>query len=202
VVRRLHRSDTVRPWRSEPLPLLASAGVFMAVESSFQFPFAMAFPALTSAVLCGLALARVGSPGRKRGVTSRPLRSAGDVLVLVVATGLVAGAARLATAEWLQVRAPADLHAQELSCALDPRRLEACTDAAWLHARAGDRLEARRLLQGVLVRSPHYFPAIKLLGEVALVDGDREEGCRHLRRHDALFGREGSLRERADCPGH
>jgi hypothetical protein len=206
LVRELHRSPVFPGWRSDPGVLLAAGGVFLGVEAFFQFPFEMAFPSLLAAVLLGLALACLdespASPGDGSEAEDRRLRLAGDVACVVVALAIGAGVTRVAVAESLPVSHRDDVAALERACALDPRRVEACVEAAWLRSRAGEHAAARRALDAVLRRSPYYFPAIKLLGEDLLTAGERDAGCRHLRRYDEMFGGRSSahVRVRASCP--
>ena len=47
----------------------------------------------------------------------------------------------------------------------------------------------------VLERAPHYPPAIKLLGQLALIAGDREAGCTYLTAYDVLFRGASTLHE-------
>jgi hypothetical protein len=105
------------------------------------------------------------------------------VVTLAVTGGLV----RIVAADHLSGKA-GDLRSLERACAWDGTRLKACLDAAWLHGRAGDHEAARRLTDGVLQRSPHFFPALKLRGEEALALGDVAGGCRDLEAYDAMFG--------------
>jgi O-antigen ligase len=197
LVRELYRAPAIGRWRSDVGALLASGGAFLAVEAFFQFPFEMAFPALLAAVLLGLAFAAIDT----RGEPTVPLgektsRSwAGTLVVIVLAVSIIPGALRNAMAEVLFATRD-DLASLERACAHDPRRVDACTDAAWLRSRAGDHSTARQLLEGVLVHSPHYFPAIKLLAEDRWAAGDREAGCRYARAYEALLGGASSLGRR------
>jgi O-antigen ligase len=211
LARELHRSPAVARWRSVPGALLASCGVFLVVEALFQFPFELAFPSLLTAVLLGLALACTEAPAEAESASpARPprdgLRRLGDAATVLLALAIVAGVVRTAGAERLvAVSRGADVVALERACHLDPRRLEACVQAAWLRSRAGDHATARAELAALLGRSPWYFPAIKLLGEDLLAAGDRAAGCRHLRRYDAMFGGHSTGHERvlAFCgPGY
>jgi O-antigen ligase len=192
----LHRSPTVASWRSPPGRLLGSVSVFLAVEAFFQFPFEMAFPALTAAVMLGLAGACLGPSS----AVSR--RGAWRLLAVVAAAGVVWALVRVVQAERLWVGARSDVRAQEEACRLDPRRLEACTQGAWLRIGSGDHETGRRALVEVLERAPHYYPAIKLLGEDSMARGDRETGCLYLGVYDALFDGRSALHERIrhDCP--
>jgi hypothetical protein len=166
--------------------LLGAGLVFLAIEAFFQFPFGTAFGSLVAALLLGLALAvlepkAVAAPGDRQG---RWLwRGAGTL----VAAGILILAARAATSEVLIARNPRDAAALGRACGLDPRNLPACVTAAWLKANGGDPREARRLLHETLRRSPYYHPAIRLLGEVAVANGNREEGCHYLWIYDELF---------------
>jgi hypothetical protein len=205
LVLRLHRSPALDRWRSPAGLLLGSLGVFLAVQASFQFPFEMAFPALTMAVLLGLAWACLepSAPTAPGSVARSPAwRLAGGAATLLVPIAMLWGLGRVATAEYLFSRARNVLSAQEQACRLDPRRLDACVQAAWLQIRAGAEPSARTGLVEVLDRSPCYYPAIKLLGEDSLARGDRDTGCRYLGIYDEMFGRRSSVHERVrrDCP--
>jgi hypothetical protein len=207
LVRELHRSPAIDRWRSEPGVLIASCGAFLLVEAFFQFPFEMAFPSLLAAVLLGLALACTEAfpdpesasppiPSRGR------LRHAGDAACVALSLGIGVGVVRTATAERLAARAGSDVEMLERACTLDPRRVEACVEAAWLRGRAGDHAALREGVARVLRRSPHYFPALKLLGEDLLAQGDTTAGCRTLGAYDAMFGGASSVHERVreSCP--
>lgn len=181
--------------RTEAGAVLLGGGLYYAVEALFQFPSEVAFGALALAALVGLAFC-VLEPAD---APVAPTKSAG------VAWGLAGGLAvvvmalwtwRIARSEWLFVGAPRDRAAQEEACRLNPRNLPACVNAAWLLGRAGGNAAAEATLREVLVRSPHYFPAIKLLGEQALYRGDRERGCLYLWIYDEMFRRESSVHAR------
>jgi len=203
LVRALHRCPAVARWRSEPGALLAGGGAFLAVEACFQFPFELAWPSLVAGVLLGLALACLDDPGSECGEPAFvPSRSRlGDAACVVLAAGLLFGTARLALAAGLAARVD-DVAALDRACALDPRQVEACVRAAWRHSVAGEHLATRRGLEALLVRSPAYFPALKLLGEDLLGEGQAEAGCRQLRLYDGLFHGHSSLHERVEvtCP--
>jgi hypothetical protein len=123
----------------------------------------------------------------------------GDAATVLLALAIGLGLVRTAAAEQLAVRPGADVAALERACALDPRRLEACVEAAWLRSRAGEHEAAREALAAVLRRSPSYIPAIKLLGEDFLAAGEAAAGCRHLRRYDAMFGGRSSVSPRVSA---
>ena len=198
----LHRSPLIGSWRSPPGLLLGSFAVFLSVEAVFQFPFEMAFPSLMAAVMLGLAWACLETD--REATAPEAGASWRGAVWAVVAAGVLWGLGRVATAEYLSVNARGDVGAQERACRLDARRLEACVNAAWLRIEAGDRRAGRSLLVAVLARAPHYFPAIKLLGEDSLARGDRETGCRYLAVYDGLFDGRSSVHERlaGDCePG-
>jgi hypothetical protein len=197
LVRELGRSPAIRAWQSDVGALLASCATFIAVEAFFQFPFEMAFPALLVAVLVGLALAAVERPadaaaGARR-QASGPRRRLVDAACLLVAGLMLAGTARLMVAEHLAASRRADRLALERACRLDPRRLDACVEAAWHDSRAGRHDVAQMALAEVLARSPEYPPALKLRAEDLLAAGRRDEGCAQARRYDALFGGASSL---------
>jgi hypothetical protein len=54
----------------------------------------------------------------------------------------------------------------------------------------------------LLHRAPHYFPAIKLLGEDSMEEGDVRTGCFYLGLYDALFDGRSAFHDRlvAECP--
>jgi O-Antigen ligase len=191
----LHRRAAFGPWRSPAGRLIAPVTVFLAIEAFFQFPFEMAFPALTAAVTLGLAGASL--PAREAQTSSVLWRLA--VLAAAALTGYAL--VRVARAEVLWVAGRGDVRAEEEACRLDPRRLEACVDGAWLRIQGGDHETARRVLERVLGRAPDYLPAIRLLGEDAMATGDRETGCRHLGVYDALLDGRSPLHDRvaAEC---
>jgi O-antigen ligase len=209
VVRGLNRSPTLGGWGSEVGALLASCGAFLAVEACFQFPFEIAFPSFLSAVLFGLALA-AADPGASLAPATAPPRGvaslAADGAILLVAGLLLAGTARVAVADHLFATRRGELSSLERACRLDPRRLDACVEAAWHHSRAGRHGAAQAKLAEVLSRSPAYYPALKLRAEDLVAAGHREEGCARAREYDALFGGASSLgplvlRECGPAPG-
>ncbi|MFI5006474.1 MAG: O-antigen ligase family protein [Solirubrobacterales bacterium] len=176
-------------WRSPAGLLLLGASVFLSVEGFFQFPLATAFGALTVTLLLGLAL-RLLEPFPESPSASGRARTVVSVTVVAVAVILVL-LYRVAASEYLFVNRRDDLAAQARACRLNSRNLPACVTAAWLEAGTGKVGEARRRLVHLLERAPRYFPAIKLLAEIALEEGDLEAGCLYLGAYDVLF-REGS----------
>jgi hypothetical protein len=196
----LARSRRVRRGRGERGAFLIAAGAFLAVESTFQFPLAMAVGALAFALWLGLALALVEPPAPSPAPAPRaPALQA--LLSALVSVGLVAGAARAAWSEYLFVNHQSDLASQDRACRLDPRNLPACVSAAWLESESGHYDAARARTLAVLARSPYYGPAVKLLGEVALTAGDSPAGCFYLWLYDALFHGASSVHPRlAECP--
>jgi O-antigen ligase len=195
LLRDLHRSPLIARWRSDPGVLLGSCGAFLAVEAFFQFPFEMAVPSLLASVLLGLAWACVEpAPGLTLPVTHPRSRTGrtGNVATVLVALALACGLGRIVAADYLSV-IRRDARSLERACAWDGSRVRACLDAAWLYDRAGHHETARRLIDGVLARSPHFFPAIKLRGEVALAGGDLAGACRDLETYDAMFGGRSSV---------
>jgi hypothetical protein len=173
-------------WRSPAGLLLLGASVFLAVEALFQFPLATAFGALTVALLLGLALRFLGPLPESPTSASGRSRTVVGVTVLGVALMLVL-LYRVAASEYLFVNRRDDLAAQARACRLNPRNLPACVTAAWLEAGTGKMGDARRRLVRVLERAPRYFPALKLLAEIALEEGDLEAGCLYLGAYDILF---------------
>jgi hypothetical protein len=188
-VRRRVRRDGWMP----PALALAAGAAFLAVESAFQFPFAMAFGCLAAAVLLGLALSladgNLKAPAASRRAPTRLGLAAGAVVAGVVLSGLVVSDALGATAG-------PDARRQARACDLNPRNLRACLAAAWLDARAGRGREARARAAALLERSPYYHPAVKLLADEALAGGDERTGCFHLWIYDRLFGGRSSQHER------
>jgi hypothetical protein len=182
------------PARSPGLRTLVVAwGTLLAVEAAFQFPLALAFGALAASMTVGAALAGVetGSPPP----ASRVPWIAGGTLAGAL---LLAASLRVAASEYLYVNAPDDLGSQRKACALDPRNLPACVTAAWLEVRAGDAPAAKARLAAVLGGAPHYPPALKLLGEIAALEGDDAEACRRLEEYDALFRGRSSVHASAE----
>jgi hypothetical protein len=197
LLRELNRSPTMGGWGSNVGALLASCGAFLAVEAFFQFPFELAFPSFLAAVLLGLALAAV-EPGAASpaGMVTQPggfASRAGDGAVCLVAGLLLAGTARLAVADHLFATRRGDPPSLERACRLDPRRLDACVEAAWHHSRAGRHAAAQARLAEVLARAPAYYPALKLRAEDLLAAGERDEACRRAREYDTLFRGTSSL---------
>jgi O-antigen ligase/polysaccharide polymerase Wzy-like membrane protein len=198
----LRRSHVINGGRSRAGALLGSMIAFAAVESLLQFPFALASGCLMIAVMLGMALSCVET--RPPGANSPERRPAPGMWM---AGAAAAGAWmaivlwRTSASEYLFVNERGSVEAQDQACRLNPRNVAACVDAAWLHARRGDGGIARGDLLAVLDRSPHYHPALKLLGEESLALGDREAGCRYLRIYDDLFGGNSSLHGRleAEC---
>jgi hypothetical protein len=195
----LRRSPVIAGGRSREGALLGAMIVFTAVESALQFPFALASGCLMVTAMLGLALSCL-EPDPGATVPPRPSgpwRAAAAAVAAVMAVVLC----RVAASEYLFVNGKGVEGAQDRACRLNPRNVAACVDAAWLHARRGEGGIARAGLLEVLDRSPHYPPAIKLLGELALVLGDRDAGCRYLRRYDELVAGRSSLHGRlmADC---
>jgi hypothetical protein len=175
-------------WRRSPAPppglrtLVVAWGSFLAVEAVFQFPLALAFGALAASITVGAALAAVETDSGAK--ASRGAWIAGGTLASVL---LLAASLRVAASEYLYVTAADDLGSQRRACALDPRNLPACVTAAWLEMREGDAPAAKDRLATVLSGAPHYPPALKLLGEIAAMEGDHAEACRRLGAYDALF---------------
>jgi hypothetical protein len=207
LARELRRSPATARWRSEPGALIASGGAFFLVEAFFQFPFELAFPSLLAAVLLGLALAGTEAPtdpasASLSGPSRTGLPCAGDAASVLLALAIGAGVTRIAVAGYLSVSHWDDVTSLERACALDPRRVEACVEAAWLRSKAGDHATARAALRSVLERSPGYFPAIKLLGEDLLAAREQAAGCRYLRQYDEMFRGRSPVHERVreDCP--
>jgi O-antigen ligase len=198
LLRDLHRRPAIGSWRSDAGALLASCGAFLSVEAVFQFPFEMAFPSLLAAILLGLAFAATETSLAPPTASEPSAAWPWSLFSVALALAIAAGLARLATADVLSATRHEDQAALERACALDPRRVEACVQAAWLRSRAGDHPAAQRLLEDVLAHSPDYFPAIKLLAEDLLFSGDREAGCRYARAYAALLGEASSLGPRVE----
>jgi O-antigen ligase len=205
LARELHRRGGPGWWRSDIGALLASVGAFLAVESMFQFPFALAAPSLLACLLLGLALAVLEpvpgavepTPSRRGRVAAR----AGDAVCLLVAVAIAVGLARTAAADYLFANRRGDREALERACALEPRRLDACVEAAWRSSRDGDHDGAEARLREVLAVSPAYLPAIKLLAEDLFEAGRLEDACREARVYDALLGGRGAWRVPEACAG-
>lgn len=171
--------------------VLAAGATFLAVECAFQFPFSMAFGSFVAALLLGLALSFVHA-GFGEGSSASPTRlwtaTRGSAVAFALAAAVVWG--RLVVSDYRTIEAP------RRACELNRRNLRACLTAAWLDARAGFGNDARVLLADVLERSPYYHPAIKLLAEESLSQGDARAGCFHLWVYDRLFGDRSSEHQR------
>jgi hypothetical protein len=175
--------------------VLAAGGAFLAVESVFQFPFGMAFGCLAAAALLGLAVSWVDGGG----AAATPLRTRASVVRLLALAGLLLAAAalgRLVASDYLAATAGPRGRWTHRACALNPRHVRACLASAWLEARAGRRQRARLRLAAILDRSPYYYPAIELLAEESLAQGDARAGCFHLWIYDRLFDGRSSQHER------
>ena len=177
-----------------PATVLTAGGVFLAVESAFQFPFSMAFGALGAAALLGLALSFVD--GAESVASAEAPRA--SVARMAVVGGLVLAAValgRLVASDYLAATAGPQGRRVHRACALNPRHVRACVASAWLEARAGRRQRARLRATAMLDRSPYYYPAIKLLADESLAQGDARAGCFHLWVYDTLFGARSSQHE-------
>jgi hypothetical protein len=197
LVRELRRRGEERPGAA--CPWLAPLGVYLAVESFFQFPLALAYGALVAAALLGRALAALEpSASGDEAVASSPARSTFLWKSTALAASLLAllEVARVAGSEYLFVNRRDETEWQDRACGWNPRNRPACVQSAWLHARSGDSRGARERLLQVLDRAPYYLPAIKLLGEEALVGGERETGCLCLWIYDGLLRWQSSLHDR------
>jgi hypothetical protein len=200
LLRELNRSTVMGRWRSEAGAFLAGTGTFLAVEAFFQFPFEMAASALVAAILLGLALSAAGGPALDPPQTAAGT-TRGRVACLGLAVLLVAGTLRTATAE--RLAAQRDASSVERACRLDPRRLDACVERAWLDSREGHHTTVQERLRRILEASPAYLPALKLRAEDLLASGRRDEGCAAARDYDRLLQGRSSLRGTllAQCEG-
>ena len=196
LIRDLVRAPERAQGGSERRTLLVAGGAFLAVEAFFQFPFGTAVGSLVAAALLGLALATLEAPDADARAVSRSALIRWRVLGTIAAVVSLALLARVATSEWLFVNRNREVLAQDAACRLDPRNLPACVTGAWLRAGAGERREARVGLVRVLQRSPYYYPAILMLGEIAAADGDRRGACLYLWVYDQLFRGRGSAHSR------
>ena len=171
--------------RAAPPPALRALvvgwGAFLAVESLFQFPLALATGALAMSATVGAAMA-AGREDEPAGPRATWRLGATAVAVLLTVSSL-----RSARSEQLPAARPNDVAALARACALDPRNLPACVTAAWLDATSGRTEAARSRLQGMLAHAPSYPPAVKLLGEIELAGGERAAGCARLLAYDALY---------------
>lgn len=189
-------------WCAGTSEWLAPVATFLALESFFQFPLALAFGSLVAAALLGVALARVEGAGAKQGAASPEERGVGPGRLTRVAVGIATslgvllGVWRVGGSEYLFVNRSEEVWFQDRACSLNPRNRPACVMSAWLHARVGDSQGARERLLRVLAHAPYYPPAIKLLGQEALARGDRRDGCLCLWIYDELFRRESSVHDR------
>lgn len=181
LVRGVWRARRTVPPRSA---VLAAGWALLAVELAFQFPLTTAFGALACAVWLGLSLA-VAEPSAPP-AEPRFSPRVGNLGAAALGVLCLLGVARTVAAEVLSTHWRMNAAVQDLACRLQARGLPACVTAAWLHAREGrPDLGRDRLLQ-VLERSPHYHPAIRLLGEEAAARGDVGEACLALWIYDQL----------------
>jgi hypothetical protein len=197
LLRGLYVASRMAVWRREVGAFVWAGIAFLAVEAFFQFPLGTAFGCLVGAALLGLALSGLEAGGGRTRAAPDPSsprlwRGLGTLAAVTVLVLL----GRVAASEFLFVNYNGEVAAQEASCQLNPRNLPACVTAAWLRAQAGDRREARALLVQVLQRAPYYHPAIRLLGEEAAANGDRDEGCLYLWIYDELFRERSSVHAR------
>ena len=167
-------------------PLIAAGAAFLAVESTFQFPFALASGALAAAIVLGLALAYV-EPGLEGGARPAPRSRAWAAGLFAVGVAGGAVVVALAASDHLAGSAGEDAASPRRACALNPRNRRACLAAAWRDALAGERAAARVRAAAILDRSPCYYPAIKLLADESFAHGDARAGCFHLWIYDSLF---------------
>lgn len=173
---------------------VAAGGAFLCVESLFQFPFALAGGALAGATLLGLALAYVEPAERAAPAPRRP--AVAWRLAFAAAAGIaLVGLARLVESDY-HMSTASDPRALGRASDLNPRNTRATLKAAWFDARAGHRRRARVRLAELLERSPYYHPAIKLLAEESLANGDARAGCLQLWVYDALFAGRSSVHDR------
>ena len=183
-------------WRTAARPspdlrtVVVGWGAFLAVEAAFQFPLALAFGALAASITTGAALAEYPHPPPS---PRTPWMAGGTVASLL----LLAATARIAWSEALYVRGPEDLASLRRACALDARNLPACVTAAWLEVREGDATGAIARLDAVLRGAPHYPPALKLRGEIGVMQGDAMGACRALGEYDALYRGRSSVHQAA-----
>ncbi len=193
--------------RGESLTLVEPMAVFLGIECLFQFPLMVATGATMTALMAGLALAAVepgeGSQGQQLPAARAWGASVWRVAITVTAAAMLVALGRVVSSDYLSATGADRLEAQERACRLGPRNLPACVTAAWLRAGSGDTQGARSQLERVLGRAPHYPPALKMLGELAIQEGKAAEGCRILSRYDALFVGRSSVREwlRRHCAG-
>jgi hypothetical protein len=182
----VRRQARARPW---PLAAVIVAGgtAFLAVESAFQFPFAMAFGCLGAAMLLGLALSFLETDGGPAVTQRLGWRPAARLATIAAALVGAFALARLVRSDYLTGTDAPDAARPHEACQLNPRNLRACLNAAWLDARAGNRQDARVRAAAILDRSPYYYPAIKLLADESLAQGDVRAGCFHLWIYDSLF---------------
>ncbi len=191
--------------REQSPAVLGPMVVFLGIECLFQFPLMVATGATMAALTAGLALAAVeprkGPPGELP--PQAPAGAAWAVATGVTAALMLVALGRVVSSDYLSASGADRLETQERACRLNPRNLRACVTSAWIRGRAGDAPGARSGLERVLGRAPHYPPALKLLGELALQEGRAAEGCRVLSRYDALFVGRSSVREllRRHCAG-
>jgi hypothetical protein len=188
LLRRLSAAPQVARGRSDLGSFLLAGMAFFAVEAFFQFPFGTAVGCLMAALLLGLALAALEPAAPSvAAVTDHGTKVSWRVLGTMAAAAVFVLLGCVVASELLFVNGNRDLGAQKAACRLNPRNLPACVTAAWLHAGAGNRREARAGLVRILRRSPYYHPAIRTLGEIAAADGDNPGACLYLWTYDQLF---------------
>ncbi len=185
------------------VPWLLSGGGLLLTQCTFQFPLETAcgalFAALWLALLVDPALAKSMPMTTGVGKWSRGV-------IAVVASGAVAVGSialhRSANANALFGRGRGEGALTLEACRLEPQNLAACVGAAWLQSAHGRPAEAEHLAVEILRHSPHYYPAIKLLGELRLANGDRETGCLDLALYERLFAGRGLASRLLDryCP--
>jgi hypothetical protein len=188
----VRRQAQARHWPRAAV-VVAGGTAFLAVESMFQFPFAMAFGCLAAAMLLGLALSFLETNDRPAATPPVGWRPAARLATIAAALVGAFALARLVQSDYLT---GPDAGRPHQACEINPRNLRACLDAAWLDARAGDRPAARIRIARVLDRSPYYYPAIKLLADDSLSQGDARAGCFHLWIYDSWFDGRSSEHDR------
>ena len=193
---------------------LVASGALLGSQCLLQFPLQTGcgalFAALWLALLVDATHRPVNDEARKpaaaNGHSLARYRGLGSALVAAaVLSSVVAGAVvlrRSIRANVLLGEAGGRLLPTREACELDPRNAAACVNTAWLEATAGDASAALKRTQHLLRSSPHYFPAIKLLGDLRIARGEIQAGCEDLALYERLFHGHGRATETLDthCP--
>jgi hypothetical protein len=170
------------------LPFVLAGGALLLAQCAFQFPLETACGVLFASLWLAL-LVDAASP-TEASITTRVRFWPRRLLALCACGAVAAGGLvlhRSARANALLGEGRGERGPTTRACSLEPRNLAACVTAAWLLSADGEQAQAQALTLLILERSPHYYPAIKLLGELRLAQGQREAGCGDLALYEWLF---------------